>query len=228
MILTGSSSAFQGDRRVSISPSSISEKFESHIYRSRRISKPHGKRLCSVYWRKNSCQKLLDGTEYCGSSYSYVPPYCYAGSTVKPTSLRKCGTTSETSSVERSMSVIHFTPSQRRDQVMELREYCKPEGIGHFHRNYRVSLYPVPWWWDNKIPFKRGNFLFSKEYGMIFRMIIPDATTYVENQLWVNSLCLWTTWISRSRSEKMQWKDIREKTGKNLPFWQMKEAKTWY
>jgi hypothetical protein len=29
-----------------------------------------------------SCVKLLDGSEYCPGDSQYIPPYCYAGSTV--------------------------------------------------------------------------------------------------------------------------------------------------
>ena len=79
-----SSSAFQGIVGVSISPSSISEKFRvTHISLTKDLETAWKKDCAQYTGGKNTCQKLLDGTEYCGSSYSYVPPYCYAGSTVE-------------------------------------------------------------------------------------------------------------------------------------------------
>lgn len=79
-----SSSAFQGIVGVSILPSAIIEKFRvSHITLSADLEKEWKKDCAQYTGGKSSCQKLLDGTEYCGSSYSYVPPYCYAGSTVE-------------------------------------------------------------------------------------------------------------------------------------------------
>ncbi len=80
-----SSSAFQWLIGVSITPGSIIEKFRvSHINLSVDIEKAW-KKDCDQYLNqaKSTCQKLLDGSEYCPASNSYVPPYCYAGSTVE-------------------------------------------------------------------------------------------------------------------------------------------------
>lgn len=70
---------------VSIVPSSIVEKFRiTHIALDASLEKKW-KEECAQYSTKSqpTCRKLIDGSEYCGSSYSYVPPYCYAGSTVE-------------------------------------------------------------------------------------------------------------------------------------------------
>lgn len=79
-----SESAFQGVVGVSILPTAITEKFRvSHISLS-KVMEDAWKKDCAQYsGGKPSCRKLLDGSEYCGASYSYVPPYCYAGSTVE-------------------------------------------------------------------------------------------------------------------------------------------------
>ena len=79
-----SQSAFQWIVGVSILPTSISEKFRvSHIVLT-KDTEDAWKKDCAQYGNqtKPTCQRLLDGTEYCPSSNSYVPPYCYAGSTV--------------------------------------------------------------------------------------------------------------------------------------------------
>lgn len=79
-----SSSAFQGIVGVSVLPSAITEKFRvSHITLSADLEKEWKKDCAQYSGAKNSCKKLLDGSEYCGGSYNYVPPYCYAGSTVE-------------------------------------------------------------------------------------------------------------------------------------------------
>jgi Beta propeller domain len=80
-----SQSAFQGIVGVSILPKSISEKFRvTHIALDSSLEKKW-KDECARYTSttKPTCQKLLDGSEYCGGGDSYVPPYCYAGSTVE-------------------------------------------------------------------------------------------------------------------------------------------------
>ncbi len=80
-----SSSAFQGIVGVSIMPSSITEKFRiSHISLDPTLEKKW-KDECAQYTStgKPACQKLLDGSDYCPASSSYVPPYCYAGSTIE-------------------------------------------------------------------------------------------------------------------------------------------------
>lgn len=77
-------SAFQGIVGVSLLPASISEKFRvTHITLDATLEKKW-KDDCAQYTTsvKPTCQKLLDGSDYCPSSSSYVPPYCYAGSTV--------------------------------------------------------------------------------------------------------------------------------------------------
>ena len=79
-----SKSGFQGLVGVSILPNSMSEKFRvTHIALDPTLEKKW-KDDCAQYTSsKSSCQRLLDGSEYCGGGQSYVPPYCYAGSTVE-------------------------------------------------------------------------------------------------------------------------------------------------
>ncbi len=80
-----SQSAFQGIVGVSILPNSISEKFRvTHIVLDSTLEKKW-KDDCAQYTSttKPTCQRLLDGSEYCNGGYSYVPPYCYVGSTVE-------------------------------------------------------------------------------------------------------------------------------------------------
>jgi uncharacterized secreted protein with C-terminal beta-propeller domain len=80
-----SQSGFQGLVGLSILPGSINERFRvSHITLDAKLEK-EWKEECAKYSteKKPTCQRLLDGTEYCSSSYSYVPPYCYSGSTVE-------------------------------------------------------------------------------------------------------------------------------------------------
>lgn len=75
-----SQSAFQGIVGVSIMPNLINEKFRvSHIALDSTLEKKW-REDCAQYTntKKPTCQKLLDGSDYCPSSNSYVPPYCYA------------------------------------------------------------------------------------------------------------------------------------------------------
>ncbi len=69
---------------VSILPSGITEKFRvTHIVKPSNLE-ALWKADCAQYTgNKNalSCRKLLDGSEYCDGASSYVPQYCYAGST---------------------------------------------------------------------------------------------------------------------------------------------------
>lgn len=79
-------STFQGVVGVSILPTSVSEKFRiSHISLPKDLEQ-QWKDECKQYSGSGSgvsCRKLLDGSEYCtANTYVYVPPYCYAGSTV--------------------------------------------------------------------------------------------------------------------------------------------------
>jgi inhibitor of cysteine peptidase len=76
--------AFQWVVGVSLSPSSIIEKFRvSHITLSKALE-DEWKKDCARYTAKtNKCYTLLDGSQYCDGGGSYVPPYCYAGSTVE-------------------------------------------------------------------------------------------------------------------------------------------------
>jgi inhibitor of cysteine peptidase len=80
-----SQSAFQWVVGVSIMPSSINEKFRiTHIALDGDFEKKW-KEDCAQYVVPPSlvvCQRLLDGSEYCPPSTQYVPPYCYAGSTI--------------------------------------------------------------------------------------------------------------------------------------------------
>lgn len=69
---------------MSINPGSIIEKFRvTHILAS-KDAEIAWKKDCAQYMSvaKPVCQKLLDGSDYCPPSNTYVPPYCYAGSTV--------------------------------------------------------------------------------------------------------------------------------------------------
>ncbi len=79
-----SQSAFQWVVGVSILPGGITEKFRvSHIAPPNLDAE--WKKSCEPYMGKSSsssCRKLLDGSDYCESSNYYVPPYCFAGSTV--------------------------------------------------------------------------------------------------------------------------------------------------
>lgn len=56
----------------------------SHVNLSTDIEKAW-KADCAQYMNttKPTCQKLIDGSDYCPPSNTYVPPYCYAGSTVE-------------------------------------------------------------------------------------------------------------------------------------------------
>ncbi len=77
-------SAFQGIIGVSINPGAVIEKFRiTHIIPS-KDAESAWKKECSGYGNtaKTACQKLLDGGEYCPPSNTYVPPYCYATSTI--------------------------------------------------------------------------------------------------------------------------------------------------
>jgi hypothetical protein len=78
-------SVYQGLYGISILPGSITGKFRvSHIRTSENIQS-EWKEACSIYTGsgKKSCRRLLDGSEYCTSSYTYVPNYCYADATVE-------------------------------------------------------------------------------------------------------------------------------------------------
>jgi hypothetical protein len=78
-----SQSAFQGVVGVSIMPSSINEKFRiTHISLDKNLEDAWKKECAQYTSTKPTCQKLLDGSEYCPASTQYIPPYCYAGSTV--------------------------------------------------------------------------------------------------------------------------------------------------
>ncbi len=80
-----SSSAYQGVVGVSILPSGITEKFRvTHIVPPANLA-TLWKADCAQYTSTKTpvCRKLLDGSDYCESSSSYVPPYCFAGSTVE-------------------------------------------------------------------------------------------------------------------------------------------------
>lgn len=69
---------------MNILPSNISEKFRvSHITLTKDLEDAWKKECAQYTGGKPTCQKLLDGSEYCGGGSSYVPPYCYAGSTVE-------------------------------------------------------------------------------------------------------------------------------------------------
>jgi inhibitor of cysteine peptidase len=76
-------SAFQGIVGISILPQSISEKFRvTHISVGLDAEKKW-KEECGRYSSTaTSCRTLLDGSTYCGGGTTWVPPYCYAGSTV--------------------------------------------------------------------------------------------------------------------------------------------------
>lgn len=78
-------SVYQGLIGVSIVPNSIVEKFRvTHIKAPADLEK-QWRDECSKYSGKGNqtCRKLLDGSEYCTSEYSYVPQYCFADSTVE-------------------------------------------------------------------------------------------------------------------------------------------------
>ena len=78
-------SVYQGLIGISIVPNSIVEKFRvSHIKAPADLEK-QWRDECSKYSGKwnQTCRKLLDGSEYCTSEYSYVPQYCFADSTVE-------------------------------------------------------------------------------------------------------------------------------------------------
>jgi inhibitor of cysteine peptidase len=78
-----SQGAFQWIVWVSILPSDINEKFRvTHIALDPDLEKSWKKECAQYTSTKPTCQKLLDGSEYCGGGSSYVPPYCYAGSTI--------------------------------------------------------------------------------------------------------------------------------------------------
>lgn len=84
-----SQSAYQGLVGISILPQSISEKFRvTNISLDPKLEKIW-RDECAGYTAKNTnkpvCRKLLDGSEYCdnSSSYQYIPPYCFEGSTVE-------------------------------------------------------------------------------------------------------------------------------------------------
>jgi hypothetical protein len=78
-----SASAFQGVVGVSILPNSISEKFRvTHITPGTDIEKKWKEECARYSLSSSSCRTLLDGSMSC-SGGSWVPPYCYAGSTVE-------------------------------------------------------------------------------------------------------------------------------------------------
>lgn len=69
---------------MTILPSGITEKFRvTHIVKP-SILDAQWKADCAQYTGSKApvCRKLLDGSDYCEASSSYVPPYCFAGSTV--------------------------------------------------------------------------------------------------------------------------------------------------
>lgn len=78
-------SVYQGLYGISILPGSITEKFRvTHIQAPADLEK-EWRAECAQYTAKGKqvCRKLLDGSEYCTSSYTYVPNYCYADSIVE-------------------------------------------------------------------------------------------------------------------------------------------------
>ncbi len=78
-------SIYQGLIGVSIVPNSIVEKFRvTHIKPSLDLEK-EWRADCAKYTGggNRTCRKLLDGSEYCTTEYTYVPQYCYADSTVE-------------------------------------------------------------------------------------------------------------------------------------------------
>jgi inhibitor of cysteine peptidase len=80
-----SKSGFQGILGISIFPSAISEKFRVSNISLASTLEADWRADCAQYtnkWTKPVCRKLLDGSEYCTSTSSYVPPYCFADSTV--------------------------------------------------------------------------------------------------------------------------------------------------
>lgn len=78
-----SSRVFQGLLGIEIKPKNIVEKFRvTHISPSPELETTW-KKDCEQYKPSlaNACVKLLGGGDYCPSA-PYVPPYCYATSTV--------------------------------------------------------------------------------------------------------------------------------------------------
>jgi inhibitor of cysteine peptidase len=76
-------SAFQGIVGVSITPSNINEKFRvTHISVGADAEKKWKEECARYSGTGNSCRTLIDGSTYCGGGTTWVPPYCYAGSTV--------------------------------------------------------------------------------------------------------------------------------------------------
>jgi hypothetical protein len=77
-------SAFQGLVGVSINPGAVIEKFRiTHIAPDASLEKKWKEECAQYSGTANSCKTLLDGSTYCGGSTTWVPPYCYAGSTVE-------------------------------------------------------------------------------------------------------------------------------------------------
>ena len=78
-------SIYQGLIGISITPGKIVEKFRvTHIVPKSDIEK-EWRTNCDPYKGsgKQTCRKLLNGSEYCTTENTYVPPYCFADSTVE-------------------------------------------------------------------------------------------------------------------------------------------------